>query len=182
MYDGLADKLQIAIEKYYQWWIEQYTNEKVYSFCFFSEPAVSYAGATVFTEEGLLSVAKEYKNSESYKDKSLECLAKELRWSACDSPHHFENEDIFSSVNKQLEEISAYTHSEEDQVLFNAHIKTLYSLFVAALKGFRESSLHGEQNIILSVWFGDQDEENISYFIKSCNSPELVEKFYDEWE
>lgn len=183
MYQGLAKILQDSLEYYYKWWVEQFPNEEMYSFCLFSEALVSYSGVTVFTKEGLQQVAKKYKLDEFYNDETLSDLEKDLKWSACDSPHHFENGSIFESVNSRLAEISKYTHSlSADDPKFNEHIEVMYSLFVVALNGFRESSLNGKQEIILSVWFGDQSEEEIEYFIRNCNGPKLVEKFYNEWD
>jgi hypothetical protein len=181
MYEGVAEKLQDAIEIYYKWWVEKYPDEKIYSLCFFSEPSVSYAGVTVFTEEGLQKVAKEYKSLESLKSENIDSLTKDLRWSASDAPHQCENESIFENVNIDLSQIAEYTDSLEDDSKFNEHINVLYGLFVTALNGFRQSCLNGAQDIILSVWFGDQSEDEIGYFIKNCNGQELIEKFYSEW-
>jgi len=188
MYKELSKALQDSIEAYYRWWNDTYPNETVYAFCFFSEPLVRYAGVVVFTEEGLKKVAKEYKADEYYKNKDLVSLEKDLRWSPCDSPHHYEKEDdlndiIFDGVNNSLNKIFHYTDSLAlDDPKFEEHLSNLYSSFVKALNGFREKSLNGSQKIILSVWFGDQSEEEIKYFITNCNGPKLIDKFNNEWQ
>ncbi|MFV0594421.1 hypothetical protein [Shewanella sp.] len=37
------------------------------------------------------------------------------------------------------------------------------------------------QAILFSVWFGDQSDADIDYFVRSCNDEDKVAQFYQQW-
>ncbi|MFB2727175.1 DUF4303 domain-containing protein [Shewanella mangrovisoli] len=179
--EEFAQELALALAEYYDWWLSEYPAETVYSFCLYSTPLVEYLGVTLFTEEGLTAVAQKYQNDKSFRHKSLAQLKQTLRWSACDSPHHDENEDIFEAINNKLQLLHEDAEALESEAAYDAYLKALYTILVRALNEVKTKRGLNSQAILFSVWFGDQSEADIEYFVQSCNDKEMVDSFYQHW-
>ncbi|MFB2779948.1 DUF4303 domain-containing protein [Shewanella mangrovisoli] len=179
--DKFAQELTQALAKYYDWWLSEYLAETVYGFCLYSTPLVEYLGVTLFTEEGLTAVAQKYQNDKSFRHKSLAQLKQTLRWSACDSPHHDENEDIFEAINDKLQLLQEDAEALESEAAYDAYLKALYAILVRALNEVKAMRGLNPQAILFSVWFGDHSDEDIEYFVRSCNDKDKVAQFYQQW-
>lgn len=180
--EEFAQELTLALAKYYDWWLSEYPAETVYGFCLYSTPLVEYLGVTLFTEEGLTAVAQKYQNDKSFRHKSLTQLKQTLRWSACDSPHHDENEDIFAAINDKLQLLQEDAEALESEEAYDAYLKALYAILVRALNEVKTMRGLNPQAILFSVWFGDQSEADIEYFVQSCNDKEMFASFYQQWQ
>ncbi|MEL4430596.1 DUF4303 domain-containing protein [Shewanella mangrovisoli] len=180
--EELAQELTLSLSEYYDWWLSHYPAETVYGFCLYSTPLVEYLGVTLFTEEGLTAVAQKYQNDKSFRHKSLTQLKQTLRWSACDSPHHDENEDIFEAINDKLQLLHEDAEALESEEAYDAYLKALYAILVRALNEVKTKRGLNPQAILFSVWFGDQSEADIEYFVQSCNDKEVVASFYQQWQ
>ncbi|WP_172591009.1 DUF4303 domain-containing protein [Shewanella xiamenensis] len=178
--ENLAQELALALAEYYDWWLSHYPVQTLYGFCLYSTPLVEYLGVTLFTEEGLTAVAEQYQNDHRFRHKSLAELKQTLRWSACDSPHHDENEDIFEAVNDKLQLLQEDTEALESEEAFDAYLKALYAILVRALNEVKAMRPLNPQAILFSVWFGDQSDADIDYFVQSCNDKEMVAHFYQQ--
>lgn len=179
--DEFAQELTQALAKYYDWWLSQYPAQTLYGFCLYSTPLVEYLGVTLFTEEGLTAVAQKYQNDKSFRHKSLTQLKQTLRWSACDSPHHDENEDIFEAINDKLQLLQEDAEALESEAAYDAYLKALYAILVRALNEVKAMRGLNPQAILFSVWFGDQSDKDIEYFVQSCNDKDMVASFYQQW-
>ncbi|KAI9129342.1 DUF4303 domain-containing protein (plasmid) [Acaryochloris sp. CCMEE 5410] len=176
MISNLSDELFDAATSYFHWWQNVYPEQKVYAYGFYTTPCVEWAGIVVMTEDGLRTVANEYKEKDYYRNKSIDELITMLRWSPEDSPHCLENNNIFSSVNKHLAKVSETTHGlDVDDDAFCEYIDSLYKALIAALLRFRAEILGNSREPLLSVWFGDQSDKEIEYFIESCNDLEILD-------
>jgi hypothetical protein len=195
-YENLSNELYEEALKYYEWWINKYPEETVYGFCFYSTGLVDYTGITVFTEEGLSKVAKKYSQMQMFAKEPMSKHMDDLRWSACDSPHHMENEELFGDINEKLMVITEKLEKFEDELedededsfdgvdhaFFDDHFKAMYECFVKALNKLSPMVFDGDNKIILSVWFGDMGEDDIYYFMDGCNTEEVAERFKKFWE
>ncbi|MEJ6521924.1 DUF4303 domain-containing protein [Shewanella bicestrii] len=179
--DEFAQELTQALAKYYDWWLSEYPAQTLYGFCLYSTPLVEYLGVTLFTEEGLTAVAEQYQNDHHFRHKSLTQLTQTLRWSACDSPHHDENEDIFEAINDKLQLLQEDAEALESEEAYNAYLKALYAILVRALNEVKAMRPLNPQAILFSVWFGDQSDADIDYFVQNCNDKEMVACFYQQW-
>lgn len=179
--DEFAQELTQALAKYYDWWLSEYPAQTLYGFCLYSTPLVEYLGVTLFTEEGLTAVAEQYQNDHHFRHKSLTQLKQTLRWSACDSPHHDENEDIFEAINDKLQLLQEDAEALESEEAYNAYLKALYAILVRALNEVKAMRPLNPQAILFSVWFGDQSDADIDYFVQNCNDKEMVACFYQQW-
>ena len=179
--EELAQELTLALAEYYDWWLSHYPAQTLYGFCLYSSPLVEYLGVTLFTEEGLTAVAKKYQNDKSFRHKSLTQLKQTLRWSACDSPHHDENEDIFEAINDKLQLLQEDAEALESEAAYDAYLKALYAILVRALNEVKAMRGLNPQAILFSVWFGDQSEADIEYFVRSCNDEDNIAQFYEQW-
>lgn len=121
--DEFAQELTQALAKYYDWWLSQYPAQTLYGFCLYSTPLVEYLGVTLFTEEGLTAAADQYQNDDRFRHKSLAQLKQTLRWSACDSPHHNENEDIFEAINDKPQLLQEDAEALESEEAYDAYLK-----------------------------------------------------------
>ncbi|QYJ73533.1 DUF4303 domain-containing protein [Shewanella sp. FJAT-51649] len=180
--EELAQELALALAEYYDWWLSHYPAQTLYGFCLYSTPLVEYLGVTLFTEEGLTAVAQKYQNDKSFRHKSLTQLKQTLRWSACDSPHHDENEDIFEAINDKLQLLQKDAEALESEEAYDAYLKALYAILVRALNEVKTMRGLNPQAILFSVWFGDQSEADIEYFVQSCNDKEMIASFYQQWQ
>ncbi|MFB2802276.1 DUF4303 domain-containing protein [Shewanella seohaensis] len=180
--DEFAQELTQALAKYYDWWLSQYPAQTLYGFCLYSTPLVEYLGVTLFTEEGLTAVAEQYQNDHHFRHKSLTQLKQTLRWSACDSPHHDENEDIFEAINDKLQLLQEDADALESEEAYDAFLKALYAILVRALNEVKAMRPLNPQAILFSVWFGDQSDADIDYFVQNCNDKEMVACFYQQWQ
>ncbi|ASK69231.1 hypothetical protein CF168_10315 [Shewanella bicestrii] len=179
--DEFAQELTQALAKYYDWWLSQYPAQTLYGFCLYSTPLVEYLGVTLFTEEGLTAVAEQYQNDDRFRHKSLAQLKQALRWSACDSPHHNENEDIFEAINDKLQLLQEEAEALESEEAYDAYLKALYAILVRVLNEVKAMRPLNPLAILFSVWFGDQSYADIDYFVQSCNDKEMVARFYQQW-
>lgn len=179
--DEFTQEITQALAKYYDWWLSQYPAQTLYGFCLYSTPLVEYLGATLFTEEGLTAVAEQYQNHHRFRHKSLAQLKQTLRWSACDSPHHNENEDIFEAINDKLQLLQEDAEALESEEAYDAYLKALYAILVRALNEVKAIRPLNPQAILFSVWFGDQSDADIDYFVQNCNDKEMVACFYQQW-
>ncbi|ABI39065.1 hypothetical protein Shewmr4_1992 [Shewanella sp. MR-4] len=179
--DEFAQELTQALAKYFDWWLSEYPAQTLYGFCLYSTPLVEYLGATLFTEEGLTAVAEQYQNDHRFRHKSLTQLKQTLRWSACDSPHHNENEDIFEAINDKLQLLQEDAEALESEKTYDAYLKALYAILVRALNEVKAMRPLNPQAILFSVWFGDQSDTDINYFVQNCNNKEMVALFYQQW-
>lgn len=180
--EEFAQELALALAEYYDWWLSHYPAQTLYGFCLYSTPLVEYLGVTLFTEEGLTAVAQKYQNDHRFRHKSLAELKQTLRWAACDSPHHDENEDIFEAVNDKLQLLHEDAEALESEEAFDAYLKALYAILVRALNEVKAMRPLNPQAILFSVWFGDQSDADIDYFVQSCNDKEMVADFYQQWQ
>lgn len=180
--DEFTQEITQALAKYYDWWLSEYPAQTLYGFCLYSTPLVEYLGVTLFTEEGLTAVAEQYQNAHRFRHKSLAQLKQTLRWSACDSPHHDENEDIFEAVNDKLQLLHEDAEALESEEAFDAYLKALYAILVRALNEVKAMRPLNPQAILFSVWFGDQSDADIDYFVRSSNDKEMVAHFYQQWQ
>jgi hypothetical protein len=168
-----------AAAAHYRWWQKAHGGERVYGYGFYTPPCVESAGAVVFSEEGLQQVVDRYRKHPAYATEPRRELTRSLRWSPADSPYCRSHDGPFEGVNETLAVISETTHAlGADDPRFVRHINALYSALIGALRRFRVEVLAGGERPLLSVWFGDQSEEEIAYFVRNCNAPSVADWYF----
>ncbi len=178
MFDGLEGQLTDAVCKAYQRWRDEHPDEQLYAFGIATNEMAESAGEVAMSEQGLAAAAEKYLKRDC-PDGNLNQLARELRWSAYDSPYCLQYEDLFIETNRRLEQIAEYTRElDPDDPAFQTHIEDLFSIFVKALNNFRVRALEGDQSVLLMVWPGDCGEDEFNWFLEQCNGPEVVSALY----
>lgn len=169
-----------AAAVHYRLWREMHGDESVYGYGFNTPSLVEWAGAVVFSEAGLKEVIDKYSKMPYYTQVSRQKLAHTLRWSPGDSPYCLSHPNAFESVNGTLAAISETTHAfNGDDPRFQEHVHALYFSLVSVLRRFRVEMLAGSSTPLLSVWFGDQSEEEIRFFVRSCNDASVAAWYFD---
>ena len=170
-----------GMSSYYDWWTTKYS-EKIYGFTFFSTSLLEYGGCTVFTEEGLEKALKEYQKDPYYATHPEEQLRNSLRWSSSDSIHHMINEDIFGELNERLE-IESQQIYEMGEIELDRRITELYTAVIKGINEFRSRRIPKDnEDILVTMLWGDQSSEEISYFIQQCNSKCSAKKFISQFD
>lgn len=176
----IETELLDAVKTHYRLWSAAHGKEGLYGYGFYTPPCVEWAGAVAFSEAGLQRVVEEYQKKPRYVSESGQALARSLRWSPADSPYCGSYPDAFEKVNQTLRAISETTHALDiDDPRFDEHMDTLYRSLVHALRRFRLEELAGSERPLLSVWFGDQSEEEIEFFVGSCNSGPVADWYHE---
>ena len=157
---------------------QEYPRDKVYGLGLYSSEVAGYIGMTVFSEEGLDAVASEYAVRSG---RELESEKPALKWSPCDSPHHMWCEELF---DKAQEVLDAAPDPYDDDTNNEERVVGAFEVFVDVLRTLDTEGTFGSgrSTMVLSVWVGDQsDEERIDY-VQRLNPLELVERFEAELE
>ena len=131
-------------------------NERFYFYALYTTEEGSYACATAWSEEALSKVVAEYKRK--YPEQTVEGLARQLRFSAADSPYHQTNSEAFSQF-------------EEGRALHEACFKALERL---DLDGYFGSGAVRE-SVIVNVVYGDMSDEKWLAHAERLNPPRAVQ-------
>jgi hypothetical protein len=150
---------------------------KFYGFGLYTTDDATYFYPTAFTEEGLTAVSTTY--CEKYGG-NINNQRASLRWSPCDSPLHTEGGD-FSRSERAKDEFLALNENGDDsdsleQGVFSAALEALLELDKLGL--FGTGAIRGE--LLLSIWKGDQSDEERIAFAKILNPQSTTERFERE--
>ncbi|MGR6872393.1 DUF4303 domain-containing protein [Pseudomonas sp. HK3] len=149
--------------------IQDCESEGIYSLALYnSGDSWSYLFPTVATMKGLSNVAAEYKKDEYYKDKTIEYLEADLKWSPCDSPKHedyessmIETDKIVQSASKLMDELFDNDKEVECDELHQQLVKTSLNV----MKRLDSEGVFGSlerSSFVLNLLNGDQcDEERL---------------------
>jgi|GEM_PF-5516842 len=174
-YDNLISEVADAISQHFKKWVTEHSTDEIYAYVVYATPLVSSIAISVMTEQGLREVASDYKTKYEY-DEPLEKLITDLRWSVADTPYCGDYQELFETVNDRLGAMMSYVDSlDYDDPALTIHTRTLCSILVNALNGFRQDTLRGENRPLLYVDFGDMSDEERLGFIQQCNRPAMVE-------
>lgn len=169
-----------AAKEHYRLWCDAHGEEGLYGYGFYTPPCVEWASAVAFSEAGLQRVVAKYRKNPHYVNESEQALARSLRWSPADSPYCASFQDAFEKANRMLSAIGETTHVlDVDDPRFREQMDSLYRALVRALQRFRVESLAGNERPLLSVWFGDQSEKEIDFFVRACNSADVAEWYHN---
>lgn len=179
-FSHLEDELLDAVKSHYRLWSDAHGKERLYGYGFYTPPCVEWVSAVAFSDVGLQRVVEEYRNKPHYVSESPQSLAFTLRWSPADSPYCGSYPEAFEKVNHTLSAISAITHTlHVGDHRFDEQMDLLYRALVHAIRRFRVEKIGGSETPLLSVWFGDQSEKEIDFFVRNCNSASAVDWYYE---
>nr|WP_086940539.1 DUF4303 domain-containing protein [Thaumasiovibrio occultus] len=164
-------------------------NETFYFFGLYTSGEYSYLSPTCSTYQGLKDVAEQYQKDDYYKDKSLEYLMDDLKWSPCDSPLHLEAEEEFDCLESEMRKLSEELDSlynPTDWRAFNAFVNDIENCMIEALSELDSMGVFGtgevRSQVLVNLVMGDQSDEDRIRFAQRLNSPEQVASLRDEME
>jgi hypothetical protein len=132
--------------------------EGIYGFWLYHH-VFQYAYVTVFTEAGLDTVTRRYR------EKGYTASREALRWSPCDSPHHTYGQSAFGVVNTLIGITEGYENEAAQVEIHRALLRALRKIRFA--KVFRPS-------VVLSMVDADHaPEEPYVYAEQFCEPPTL---------
>ena len=175
--EALGAALRRGITEGWAAFRREHPDERVYGLGLYTSGLATYVALTIFSEEGLDEVAAEYAER-SGRDADEERL--DLRWSPCDSPHHLWREDLFEEADGVLDAApDPYASGTGDDRVSGA-----LQVFVETLRTLDAEGCFGadREGMILSVWMGDQSDEDRLAFARRLNSAEHVDRFEAEME
>ena len=152
--------------------------ERFYSFGVYTTALAEYLMVTASTEEGLNAVVADYQ--QKYGGDPVRQRAS-LRWSPCDSPLHLEGEALLPLTSELREQLP---DPYQDCPQSDAAIEAVFEIAVQALKRLDEEGLFGagdeRARLVLSVWKGDQSDEERVAFARLLNSASVADAFERE--
>jgi hypothetical protein len=144
--------------------IHQHPDETFYAFSLFHEPLWAYIYPTANTEEGLIRVAQIYKRDEDnmgYAQRSIEELARQLRWNPADWAYHDIDTKYFDAVSDWLTHHDIYWRYKEDEAKWDEMNDRIIAICRMVMNSLDEEGLFGtalaRAKITLNIMMGDQD-------------------------
>jgi hypothetical protein len=157
LFEELAESLNSAALEAFSRSAKKHRDEVIYCAALYTSDGYAYVCDTISTLAGLRRVAAEYVAKGSYA--TLEAAAHALKWSACDSPYHLENDGLFTEADRLIGEIwkavEGKGEDESDRVY-----RELHEVFIAVLKNLRSSGIL-PTDCIITLLAGDQSYEAI---------------------
>jgi hypothetical protein len=160
---------------------EQHTDETFYAFSLLHEPLWAYIIPPSNTEEGLIRRAQEYqldKKNLGYAAKSIEQLARELRWNPADWEYVNTGNEHFKTVNEWLTRHDIYDRHRSQKVWGEMILicqRVLSTLDHEGLFGTGERREH----VTLNIMMYDQDSSILRH-AKALNPQSVYERFLVE--
>ncbi len=162
-----------------------HTNEHFYSFALVTSGDMAYVYPSASTEEGLTQAAQKYidEGSKSDKEKTLQQLSDELRWSLGESYLNMENNTSFEAVNALVANISDIIDEfpEDSWDEFNTFVAQFMGVCTEVLKRLDGENLFGDSEqrdaITLNILMGDQSDEEMRKYAKLLNPASVYERF-----
>lgn len=169
---------------------EAHSQEKFYSFAFFSNGRFSYVALTASNEEGLAQVANEYKQMPRYSAMSLENLKADLKWSPEDSPLHGAPEDVLTSLEPLLQGVTAELQRRSELgdagKSFDEYTAELRTCIANALQRIDADGIFGtgekRKQVVVNLLLGDQSDQDRLEFAERVNPAEAVEMLKRDFE
>jgi hypothetical protein len=135
---------------------DAHPEERFYFFALYTTPEGSYVAATAWSEEALSKIIARY--AERDPGRSVEVLARNLRFSAPDSPYHQTRPDLFSGVRA---------------------CRALHEACFEALEGLDRGGFFGRgaarRGVILNVVYGDMSDERWLAHARRLNPASVAE-------
>lgn len=171
--DALLDATRRAMNVYR----ERHGLEDLYGAGLYTSGEIGYVFLTVFSESGLDRVATEYAKG------CVDAFPNErtsLRWSPCDSPHHLIGEETFDDVQVMLDAHRPSFEASDDEA--DRFVEDTLEACITVLRQLTAEGAFGSEleQIVLSVWMGDQPDEECLAFARELNSPSTVARFARE--
>lgn len=167
--------------------IENFELEGIYSLCLYnSGDSWSYLFPSFSTKVGLSKVASDYKGDEYYREKSLDYLENDLRWSPCDSPNHELYVSAFPESETHLEKIvkemdQHWDNGREDK--YSDINEKLVSVCISCLQQLEKDNVFSKLErgtFVLNVLNGDQSDEERLERAEKLNPSDVFLKYSNE--
>ena len=144
----------------------------------------NYLIPTCASHEGLEQVAAAYKKIDHFKDRSLEQLQKDLKWSHSDSPLHEVGWEHFETLKADIDEVAEQLdalYDADDFSGFDDYVGKIESCVISALKELDQRGVFGTEEerkeIVLNFVMGDQDNEDRIRLASLLNTTEQLESY-----
>jgi hypothetical protein len=167
--------------------IEDCEHEGIYSLALYnSGDSWAYLFPTVATKKSLSYVAAEYKKDDYYKDKTIESLEADLKWSPCDSPRHENYESSMSETDKIVELASGHLDNLFDDGKENECDELHQKIVKTCLKVMNRLESEGvfgkleRSSFVLNLLNGDQTDEERLERAKVLNPDSVYQSYKNE--
>jgi len=184
---ALEENLYGCAKRAFTKMVDNLSDEGIYCIALYTTGGLEYLTTTCSTYEGLTAVAKKYKKSEHYAEKSIEELEQLLKWNPCDSPHHLAFEEEMVAADElmyQLSEESYELYSNDKEDASNALDQEIISTIISVLQKLDQEKVFGSgnnrENIVLNLLKGDQSNTERLNFAKQLNSQAVFDKYVSE--
>lgn len=163
----------------------KHPTESFYSFAFYTNGERNYVILTASTYEGLEQVARKYQQRDGYRERTLEGLKTDLKWSPCDSPLHEEAADELDDLQPLMDRVSAELDRRgdlnDDLKSYETLVEEIDNCLLNALQRIDADGVFGgtneRRNVLVNLLLGDQSDEERIRFARRLNSPAAVEAF-----